>query len=173
MTTNQKQLIASLVVTPEFRTPRLTPDEFLKKFGTSLDGRNLTTQLLKDAISSTDGEDLGFAMIVGFTFGFSEEHFPMLLSLVKDDWHFSHEDVVSALSDFQTPKAVEGLHAATQWIPEYLDFDESRALAVKAIWALGRIKGPEADAALGELANDPDPILAESATAQMNRRRVV
>ncbi|MFD5103330.1 hypothetical protein [Streptomyces albidochromogenes] len=33
---------------------------------------------------------------------------------------------------------------ATRWIPEYLDFDEFRALAVKAIWALGAIPGPEA-----------------------------
>jgi hypothetical protein len=46
-------------------------------------------------------------------------------------------------------------------------------LAVKAIWALGRIKGPEADAALNELVNDPDPILAKSAAEQIELRQAV
>jgi HEAT repeat protein len=173
MTKDQKNLIGDLVITPEFRTPRLTPDEFLRKFGACLDGKKLTTQLLRDVISSANGEDLGFAMIVGFTFGFSEEHFPMLVSLVKENWHFSHEDVVSALSEFKASQAVEGLLSATKWVPDYLAFDESRALAVKAIWALGGIEGPEADAALNEVMNDPDPILANAAAEQMKRRRAV
>lgn len=171
MTDDQKQLIGCLVVTPEFRTPRLTPSDFLKEFDTPFDGRQLTLQLLKDSISSSNGQDLGFAMIVGFTFGFSEEHFPLLNSLIREKWHFSHEDVVTALSAFHTPKAVEALYAATQWIPDYLDFDESRALAVKAIWALGRIDGPEADAVLAKLTADSNSILVEAATEQLQRRR--
>ena len=96
-----------------------------------------------------------------------------MLELAFAPWHFKHEDVVTALGQLKSPKAVEGLQAATKWIPEYLDFDESRALAVKAIWALGCIEGPDADAALRELMNDPDPILAESAAGQVKRRRVV
>lgn len=43
-------------------------------------------------------------------------------------------------------------------------------LAVKAIWALGSINEPEADAALNELMSDPDLILAHSAIKQMKHQ---
>ncbi|WP_073814917.1 hypothetical protein [Streptomyces sp. CB02261] len=45
------------------------------------------------------------------------------------------------------------------WIPEYLDFDENRALAVKAIWALGAIPGTEAREALEDLRDDENEII--------------
>jgi hypothetical protein len=54
-----------------------------------------------------------------------------------------------------------------------LDFDESRALAVKAIWALGGIEGSEADAALKEVMSNPDPILVAAAEEQLKRRKEV
>ncbi|MET9438981.1 HEAT repeat domain-containing protein, partial [Streptomyces sp. NPDC006551] len=62
------------------------------------------------------------------------------------------------------------LVAATRWVPEYLDFDESRALAVKAIWALGAIPGEEAREALEGLRGDENEIIRENAVKQLARR---
>ena len=70
-----------------------------------------------------------------------EDHLDLLVQLASADWHHKHEDVVSALGQLRSPAAVEALYHAAWWVPDYLDFDESRALAVKAIWALGGTPG--------------------------------
>lgn len=46
----------------------------------------------------------------------------------------------------------------------------SRALARKAIWALGKTPGPEADQALRRLLDSEDEILRDRAQAQLARR---
>ncbi len=167
MTTEERGLVMALA------TQGLSKADFMTRFRGSTDGQQLCGALLTEAIQTEAADDVECSLIVGYTFGFTDEHLEPLLELASAPWHFMHEDAVTALGQLKSPKAVAGLHAATRWIPEYLDFDESRALAVKAIWALGRIKGPEADAALNELRNDSDPILAESAAEQMRRRQVV
>lgn len=75
-----------------------------------------------------------------------------------------------SLDTLQTADAVPALFRATQWIPEYLKFDENRALAVKAIWALGKRPGSEAEKHLEALTHCDDPILRKVATEQLERR---
>lgn len=115
-------------------------------------------------------EELQCALIVGHTFGFAPEHTEILCRLIEADWHFSHEDVVSALDALQTADAVPALFRATQWTPEYLKFDENRGLAVKAIWALGKIPGSEAARNLEALTRSDVAILRKAATEQLERR---
>ncbi len=164
MTKEERQLVYALA------TKKIEPADFLERFHSS-DGRILCAELLNDAIRSKNSEDVEWALIVGYTFGFSDQHLNTLLFLSGERWHFKHEDVVTALGRLKTPRAVKALAAATQWVPEYLDHDESRALAVKAIWAIGGIAGPEADSALTELSASGDPILADTARNQINRRK--
>lgn len=164
MTTEERELVLALA------TQGLSQTDFLSRFRGSTNGQNLCGELLTEAIQSRIAEDVEYALIVGFTFGFTIDHLESLLELSSAPWHFMHEDVVTALGELRSPKSVGALRTATQWIPKYLDFDESRALAVKAIWALARIESQEADAALRELASDPDPILAGLATEQIRRR---
>lgn len=158
----------SLVVA--MATQVLPPAEFLKQFRAAIDGRKLCRELLAEAIESRSAEDVEWSLLVGFAFGFTNEHLPLLIELAFAEWHERHEDAVSALGDLNSREAVDALLHSARHIPKYLKFDESRALAVKAIWALGRISGSEADAALNELINDTDPILADAAAEQMKRR---
>nr|WP_240982708.1 HEAT repeat domain-containing protein [Streptomyces sp. S3(2020)] len=74
------------------------------------------------------------------------------------------------LGRLRSPQTVPTLVLATRWVPEYLDWDENRALAVKAIWALGAIPGPEAREALEGLRDDEDEIIRENAVKQLARR---
>lgn len=53
----------------------------------------------------------------------------------------------------------------------YLDWDENRALAVKAIWGLGKMPGAEAEQALLGLREDEDEIVREEDEAQSRRRK--
>lgn len=125
---------------------------------------------LEEGYKSQSAEDLQCALITGFTFGFGPEHTEILRQLVEVDWHHSHEDVVSALDELRTPDAVEALFRATQRIPKSLEYDDSRALAVKAVWALGKIPGTEAETKLKTLARSDNAILRKTAIEQLERR---
>ncbi len=146
-----------------------TAEDVLRHFGTA-DGRALGLSLGRDAAERHDELDLEMALIVCHTFGFGMEHLALLVPLCSTDWHHSHENVVSMLGVLRTPAAVDALYQATQWVPAYLDFDESRALATKAIWALGNTPGPEAEQALIRLLGSDSEIVRQGAQAQLTRR---
>jgi hypothetical protein len=168
MTPNDRDVIMSLVTIPG-QPHRDTRQEVLRHFSTS-DGQALGLSLLRDAAKRHDPVDVEMALIVGATFGFTPEYLDLLVQLSSADWHFKHEDVVSALGQLQTPAAVDALYRATQWVPAYLAFDESRAMARKAIWALGDTPGHEAEQALRKLAGSADQVIRREAENQLKRR---
>lgn len=168
MTPEERKLILSLGTVPG-RGRKSSPEEILRHFRTS-DGCELGLDLLRDAVERQDAADVEMALIVCYTFGFTIDHLDLLVHLSLVDWHFSHEDVVTALGNLQNTRAVDSLLQLTQWIPKYLEFDENRALAVKAIRALGRIPGPEALQALEELLHSDDEIIQGAAGGELERR---
>jgi len=171
MTPGERKSCRDLVVTPPRGARQISKEEFLRQFPSSVEGGKLALRVLEEANSAQNAEDLQCALIIGFTFGFAPEHKDILRRLIDVDWHYSHEDVVTALKAWPNPDTVEALFRATQWIPASLNYDESRALAVKAIWALGKIPGSEAEAKLEALTHSEDAILRENAVEQLKRRR--
>ncbi len=105
-----------------------------------------------------------------FTFGITMDHLSLLIQLESADWHRRHEDVVNALAELKSPEAVSALYHAAWWIPDYLGFDDTRALARKAIWALGATPGAEAEQALKRLESVGSEYLREKAQQQLARR---
>ncbi len=170
MTAAQRKLCRDLVISPPRGVGQISKEEFLRKFPSSVEHGKLAVRLLAEAYEAKDAEDLQCALIVGHTFGFAPGHADILCRLVEADWHVSHEDVVSALDVLQTPDAVRALFRATQWIPGHLNFDENRSFAVKAIWALGKIPGSEAERNLEALARSDNAILRKTAAEQLERR---
>lgn len=163
MTPEQRRLILSLTETGSSR------EEFLRLFGAP-DGCRLGLVLLRDAVAQRDALGVELALIVCFSFGFTADHLELLVELCSADWHRKHEDVVTALGQLRTPAAVDALYEATQWVPAYLDFDDSRALATKAVWALGGTPGDEAERALERLLGSESEIVREGARRQLARR---
>jgi hypothetical protein len=145
-------------------------EDFLRHFPAAVEQGKLSLPLLEEAYNSRNSEDLDCALVVGFSFGFGPEHVSILCRLVDEDWHQSHEDAVSALDILRTPIAIEPLFRATQWVPKYLDYDDARALAVKAIWALGNLTGAESQAKLQALMRSDDPTVRRNAEEQLERR---
>ncbi|MFF5933185.1 HEAT repeat domain-containing protein [Streptomyces sp. NPDC012508] len=169
MTPEERDLIMGLGVAP-CSPPTRTLDEVLAHFGES-DGGALALRLLRDAMERQDADDVAMALIVHATANASGEEFlEPLIELFPADWHREYEDIVSMLGRLRSPKTVPTLVLATRWVPEYLDWDENRALAVKAIWALGAIAGPEAREALEGLRDDENEIIRENALRQLARR---
>ena len=169
MTEEQRKLCRDLIIFPNGQS-RITKEEFLRRFPSAVEHGKLASRLLEDAYRAQDGGDLEGVLTIGFAFGFAPEHTKTLCHLVEADWHVRHEDVVSALDKLRSPETVEALFRATQWIPKSLEYDDARALAVKAIWALGKIPGIEAETKLEALARSDNAILRKNAEEQLERR---
>lgn len=170
MTPADRRAILSMVTVPG-RAREGSPEDVLRHFGT-IDGQSLGLNLLLEAMGRQDADDVELALVVITTFGVTMGQLGALARLATANWHHSHEEVVTALGRLRTAAAVNPLYEATQWIPGYLDFDESRALARKAIWALGGTPGPEAERALTRLLDDDDELIRKAASAQVERRRL-
>lgn len=78
--------------------------------------------------------------------------------------------MATALDHLRAPAAVDALYRLAWWVPDYLDWDDTRGLARKAIWGLGQTPGPEAQEALRLLLDEPDEIVRENAAKQLTRR---
>lgn len=167
MLPEQRSLVKLLYVLPG-GPPPLSSDEFLRRFGAP-DGVALGLDLLRDAVERRDPLDVELALVVCFRFGFAEGHLQPLLGLAFADWHQRHEDVATALGRLKSPASVAALTYLARWVPAYLEFDDARALAVKAIWALGGIGGDAAHEALTSLASSGSGIVAENAVAQLRK----
>ncbi len=147
---------------------RLSKEAFLRQNGVT-DGVALGLDYLREAVHRRDPVDLELALIVSFVFGFSDEHLGLLIPLAWADWHFRHEDLVSALERIHSPAAVEALAHLARWKPDYMDYDDTRSLARNAIWALGKIGGDAAERELRSLAQSECDIVAEGAREQLER----
>ena len=166
MTPEERSQVMGVVVVPGRQA--VAPDEFLRGFGAA-DGVALGLDLLRDAIDRCDPVDVELSLVVCFKFGFSEEHLEPLVTLAFSDWHHCHEDVATALGEIGSQASVDALVHLAEWVPKYLEFDDARALATKAIWALGSITGDEAHQALKSLSASESGVVAEGARAQLEK----
>ncbi|MEU7390106.1 hypothetical protein [Streptomyces tanashiensis] len=169
MTPEEQDLIMGLAFVPGMDRTR-TLDEVLAHFGES-DGGALALRLLRDSMERRDADDVEMALIVhGAADASAEEFLEPLIELFPAEWHREHEDIVSMLGTLRSPKTVPTLAKATHWVPEHLAWDENRALAVKAIWALGGTPGAQARAALVGLRDAENEIIRDNAVKQLARR---
>lgn len=171
MTPTERTLCWQLTIMPDTGTSEISEEEFLRRFPSAVQNGKLALNLLNDAVASRSADDLSCALTIGGRFGLGPEHVPLLVSVVNVDWHTSHEAVVELLDPLRALSAIDAFYGATQWIPGYLNYDDARALAVKAIWALGNLNSPAADAKLELLASADDQVLRKNAIEQLERRR--
>ncbi|WP_271565717.1 hypothetical protein [Bradyrhizobium sp. CCBAU 11386] len=169
MTPEQRRLCRDLMIEPSGKR-RVSKEDFVSRFPSALQQDKLAFDLLDDAQRTQNAEELQCALIVGFTFGFCVQHKDILVDLANAGWHHSHEDIVSALENWPSGETVDALFQATQRVPKYLEFDDNRALAVKAIWAIGKVPGALAEARLVELSRSHDSVLRMNAMKQLERR---
>ncbi|WP_437676274.1 hypothetical protein [Sorangium sp. So ce131] len=149
---------------------KITAAEFGRAFPAApheLGGLGL--RMLQDALRQEDPVGVEFGLYLGYCFGFSDSYVDVLSRLAEEGWHQRHEDVVGALEKLRLPGTVDVLRRTALVRHGYLEYDESRALGVKCLWALGKIGTPEAVAALGELLCAGDPVLASEAEKQLLR----
>ncbi|MFH9644448.1 HEAT repeat domain-containing protein [Streptomyces albidoflavus] len=170
MKPEDQRVILDLVTYPG-SAPRGTPEDVLRHFGTD-DGRALGLELLREAVAERDGGQVEMALIVADRFGLSPACLEPLITSCSADWHRAHEGVVSALGTLRSPASVRALQHLADWVPDYLHYDDSRAMGVKAVWALRRTPGPEAEEALWGLLASGSGDVREAAAKGLRSRGV-
>jgi len=167
MTPDEQQTVLDAV------SKRISEEEFLRRFRIRrADGGKLALTILEKAYREKAAIDVELGLYIGFHFGFTAEHLDILCRLSEAEWHIRHEDVVTPLGELHDNRVVDALYSATLKSHAYLEYDDSRALAVKAIWALGQLKDPAGDEKLQLLARSDQTILQEEALNQLRRRGI-
>ena len=129
-------------------------------------------QLLETAYLEQKASDVECSLIIGGMFSLiSVEYTDIMLKLLKEDWHFCHEDIASYFQRFKIPEAVDLLYETSLRQFEYLEYDDFFALAVKCIWALGDINTKESIDKLKLLAQSNNEIIKKNALNQLERIR--
>lgn len=169
MSSNDEEVILKLVRSPWEPVPRITRAELLDHFQTR-DGKALGLRLLNESVGERYADGVELSFIVAKQFGIDDDYFDQLTKLAYADWHHKHEDIATNLGKLRRPDTVDSLHHLAVWVPDYLDFDESRALARKAVRALQVTPGEEAVETLRELCTSPDTLVAGFAERALHRR---
>jgi len=168
ISSEQRRLILQLGQVPG--RPKPDKSVFLQRWGVLFgeeEGGPLGLRLLRQAVDAKSQVDVELALMVCSSFGYSEAHLALLLLLAETDWHHSHEDVAWMLGIIGNAKAVPDLVHLATWVPDYLEWDDARALGVKAVWSLYKIHSDSARKALEGLAVDPNELISKNAKERL------
>lgn len=150
---------------------KISKEEFLSL--EKLDENSLRESVYKEldiAIDSKDAVRVDVLIYLSFKFDLLVEQMDeILIYLLGCDWHWQHENIAMLLQKLKAPSSVDVLYETALKKYGYLDYDESYALAVKCIWALGDIGTEYAKQKLQLLLNSDITIIQENAQKQINR----
>jgi HEAT repeat protein len=133
------------------------------------DAQSEALALMGTALELERPGDAGIALIACYRAGLHPDMGNVLIRLVEQPWHASHEDAVQALQRLQCPDAVDALERTAHSTYCYLDFDENFGLARKCTWALADIGTSNAQRALERLAKSANPLIAGFAQKRLDR----
>ncbi|MCX8254203.1 MAG: hypothetical protein OTI36_09495 [Beijerinckiaceae bacterium] len=95
----------------------------------------------------------------------------VLARLIDQDWHFAHEDIVSALEMIGGDETLSALEGAAHARPHYLArVDGAAALTREAIWAIWKVQTLRALRPLEKLSHDEDCTISALAKKQLRRK---
>lgn len=163
---HQVALIRGLGSTPA----ALSVQEFCAQWPTEpADLGRLVSTILDCAVLERDPRGVRWGLALARQLGVLREQLRPILSIAREEWHGSHEDIVFALASLKTPEALPVFASLVNVRFGYLSWDDARALAVKCIWGLGTLGTLEAVAELAKILCAGEPILAMNAKRQLER----
>lgn len=166
MKKEEKNLIKKLM------SDSISKEEFLLQFplriGTE---RHYFLDKIEKVHRQKNADDLDDLLFLCFSFElFDGEYVLILCKLLIENWHHSHEDIVMLLQSLRDPRSTESLYQAATMKFEYLNYDDTYALAVKCCWALGDINTDLSREKLKILAKSDNKIIKDNAIFQLNRK---
>ena len=164
MTDQEKQLIKDLAL------KSISQGDFFRQYPVDLNvEKNYVLRTLENAYANKNAEDVEYGLLLGFLFeSFSGDYVDVLCKLILEKWHYKHEDIALILQELKDPKSVNFLYQAALLKLDYLNYDNSYALARKCIHALGDISTENSREKLALLASSDIPIIREKALKQLH-----
>lgn len=92
----------------------------------------------------------------------------LLCLLLKERWHYQHENIVTMLQSIKSPNCIDTLYDTALAHFDNVAYMETYALARKCIHALGDINTEYAKEKLRLLAASSIPIIKEKAEKQLH-----
>jgi hypothetical protein len=71
ITEEQRNLCWDLVIHPLAREPRVSKEEFVRRFPSAVENGKLASGIFEAACCERSAKDLSYALIIGFKFGFA------------------------------------------------------------------------------------------------------
>lgn len=96
----------------------------------------------------------------------------LLCELATEDWHFTHEDIVSTLKETVDPDIVDILYNVIFLKLEYLEYDETYQLARKCIKGIASINNLNSLSKLQNLLNNKNPIISGYARKELSNLNI-
>lgn len=168
MNSEQREAILRMIVYPGGQHP-LDRDGFIAATGIA-DPEVWAREELARALDDRSPDDVELAITLGNRLGMDGLWVDPLIAVLFADWTHSHEDAAEALGELREPRAIPALVRAAHWVPVYLEYDEGRSLAAKAISSLGQIPGSDAALALDDLRTHEDRPLRDRVERAIERR---
>jgi hypothetical protein len=165
MTNNERDMVQKLM------EKSISNEDFKRDFTVNV-AQNIgyIKELLEIAYTEKNSDDVEYLLFVGFMFNlFTQEYVDVLCNLIEAPWHQQHENIAMIFQSLKSPKTTEALYKTALTEYEYLDYDESYALAVKCIWALGGINTDESREKLKLLTQSENEIIRDNAVEQLNK----
>lgn len=126
---------------------RCTKEEFVEKLNIGeYDYENFFLEIFHYVYNIKNADYVEFALVACARFGIYNNKFvDILCKLLKEKWHYRHENIVNVLQELKSSKSVQTLYEVIFIKYDYLHkVDECHALARKCIWALGEMGTHEA-----------------------------
>ncbi len=124
---------------------------------------------IKKAILEKDADALEDALLIKTEIKTEAEYLDLLIILLSEKWHFQHEDIARELQKIRNPKSIEVLHKTIFEKFEYLDYNNSEALARKCVWALADIGNGESKKILIEVSKTENAEISSYAKKRLDK----
>lgn len=165
MTPTEKELIKDLV------HGNITQESFLQQFPVNLkNDKNYILFALQKAYADMNAEDVEYSLsllLLNEEYSQTDKYVDILSALLNEKWHYKHEDIAVLLQGLKSPRSVDALYNAAVSKFEYLNYDDSYALARKCIHALGDINTEHSREKLKLLTTSDIQIIKEKAEKQL------
>ena len=126
--------------------------------------------VLENAFKNRTPDEVDYALsllTLDEPFNSTDTYVEVLCKLLTVDWNYNHEDIVSLLQGVKSSLCVDQLYETSFKKFDYLAYDDSHALAVTCIYALGAIGTHNALEKLKLLAESDNSIISQSAKNQL------
>lgn len=170
MTDDEKRLIKELALR------KIDKEGFLRSLGK--DSEEVVSYVLltlKDSLILRDAKLVEYSLLLGFNIGWPDKStgfFDILCALLREQWHYKHEDIVMLFQRFKISGCEEIIYNVANTYFEYLSYNDCEALIVKCAYALADIKTEEAIKKLRLMAGSENKIIREAGERQLKRMGV-